>query len=399
MIAAAKPVDEAARLRALRDVEILDTPPEPTYDDLVTVATEIAGVPMALVSFVDEARQWFKARVGVEATETPRVDSFCAHAILGGGLFVVPDAREDERFFDNPLVTQAPWIRFYAGAPIRLPGGEAVGTLCILAPEPRTLTPSQGAALVALSRHVEAHLAVRASAKELSRACQLLRVTMDQRDMLVQFLAHDLRSPLTTLRANAQSLEGLSVSEEVVDMARDMLDATDTLQRMVVDMIDVGKNRNVGAMRVSAVTFAVAPLLQLVAGRSARVAADRGVHVEVVADSALQVKADPELLRRVATNLLDNALSFAPQKSNVRVEARRDGEALLIAFEDQGPGVKEEQRDAIFEPYVQVHAQGRGGHGLGLTFCRLAMHAQRGTVWVEPNEPRGARFVLRLPIA
>ena len=400
MIAAEKPADEPARLRALRDLDVLDTPPEETYDDVVRVATGIAGVPMALVSFVDDARQWFKARVGVGATETPRVDSFCAHAILGRELFVVPDARNDERFFDNPLVTEAPWIRFYAGAPLRLPGGESIGTLCILAPEPRTLTVQQAEALVALSHHVEAHLAVRAHAKELRRASQVLRALMDERDLLVQFLAHDLKTPISTIRANAEFLERQSLAEDLVDTAHDIRDGADTLKRLVGDMIDVGRHQKVGTLAVRPVNVPIAQLLDLAVTGSAHVASDRGVKVEALATSSLQAVADEQLLRRVFVNLLDNAISFAPRGTTVRVTARSEAGALVVAFEDEGQGVPREKREAIFDPYVQVdNAAGRTGHGLGLAFCRIAMTAQSGSIWVEPNEPRGARFCLRLPLA
>ena len=129
MAAAPLPPEEKERLRALRALEILDTPPERGFDDIARIAAFLMKTPIALVSLVDEDRQWFKARFGLEVAETPREDSFCAHAILDVGVTHVRDARCDERFRDNPLVVGAPGIRFYAGAPLRTAEGHAIGSL------------------------------------------------------------------------------------------------------------------------------------------------------------------------------------------------------------------------------------------------------------------------------
>lgn len=134
------PPDDAARVESLRGLRVLDTSPEERFDRLTRLARRLFDVPIALVSFVDEDRQWFKSRVGLEAQETPREVSFCAHAILDDHIMVIPDAGLDDRFKDNPLVTGTPNIRFYAGRPIQAPDGAKVGTLCIIDNEPRQLS-------------------------------------------------------------------------------------------------------------------------------------------------------------------------------------------------------------------------------------------------------------------
>lgn len=139
MIAAPIPTDDERRLQALRQLLILDTPPEERFDRVVRFAAEEFDMPIVLVSLVDAERQWFKARVGLDLCETDRGSSFCGHAIARPQVMVVEDTHLDERFHDNPLVLGGPHIRFYAGATLQLPGGQIVGTLCMIDHRPRTL--------------------------------------------------------------------------------------------------------------------------------------------------------------------------------------------------------------------------------------------------------------------
>ncbi len=153
------PDNEDARLNALRELLLLDTPPEERYDRLARFAAEQLDVPIALLSLVDGQRQWFKSRVGLDATETPRDISFCGHAVMKNELFIVEDASSDPRFADNPLVVGAPHIRFYAGAPLSSPSGHHIGTLCVIDTVPRTLGAVELAILDALRTLVNETLA------------------------------------------------------------------------------------------------------------------------------------------------------------------------------------------------------------------------------------------------
>ncbi|WP_431822230.1 diguanylate cyclase domain-containing protein [Burkholderia sp. F1] len=156
---APKPPDEAARLATLHSLDILDTPPEERFDRVTRLARRLFDVPIALVSLVDENRQWFKSRIGLDAAETPRDVSFCAHALLARDTLVIPDARLDERFHDNPLVTGTPGIRFYAGQPLRAPNGARIGTLCLIDTRPRSLAPDELSPLEDLAHMTEREIA------------------------------------------------------------------------------------------------------------------------------------------------------------------------------------------------------------------------------------------------
>lgn len=172
MPAAIRPLSEADRLNALREFHVLDSAPEEAFDDIAALASQICGTPIALVSLVDDQRQWFKARVGMEEQETSRDIAFCAHAILGTETLVVPDATRDPRFADSPLVTENPRIRFYAGAPLTTSEGHAIGSMCVMDREPRQLTERQLDCLRILSRQVVANLELRRVSSLLAGALE-----------------------------------------------------------------------------------------------------------------------------------------------------------------------------------------------------------------------------------
>lgn len=164
MAGAPLPVNESDRMDSLRSLDILDTPPEERFDRLTRLARRLFDVPIALLSMVDSDRQWFKSKIGVEQSETPRDQAFCAHVILGDEVMVVPDAKADERFRDVSLTLDGREIRFYAGCPVRAPDGSALGTLCVVAHEPREVAEEDGLLLRDLAEMVEQELKARALA-------------------------------------------------------------------------------------------------------------------------------------------------------------------------------------------------------------------------------------------
>ena len=170
MPAAPLPPDESARLAALRGCGIMDTPPEPVFDDLTRQAAEVCGAPVAFIAFADGRRNWLKSRVGLSVTEVPRGQAFCSYALLRPEqALIVPDAREDARFADNPLVTEPPHFRAYVGMPLRSPEGRAVGTLCVMDTVPRQFSSAQVDKISALAQQASFALALRRRAPAARR--------------------------------------------------------------------------------------------------------------------------------------------------------------------------------------------------------------------------------------
>lgn len=185
-------LNEKARLQALRRYKILDSDPEKAFDDLTILASHICETPVALITLIDSDRQWFKSKVGVSVSETPREVSFCATAIKQSALFVVPDASQDPRFSSNPFVVSDPKIRFYAGAPFTSSDGYPLGTLCVVDMVPRQLTDIQENALLALSRQVQAQFELRRNLIELRLALNERDCAEAERDRTILELRHAL---------------------------------------------------------------------------------------------------------------------------------------------------------------------------------------------------------------
>lgn len=283
-------VNEDERLRVLHGLHILDTPPEAVFDNLAQTAAKLTGVPMALVSLVDADRQWFKARVGIEAQESSRALSFCAHAIQGKELMEVEDAALDSRFSDHPLVAGKPGIRFYAGMPLTLPGGESVGTLCVIDTVPRHLDAGQRDALAVLAHSVVTEMELRRRVGELEAEVHR-RI---EAEMRIMHLA--TRDPLTGLPNRAALMDRLALA---------LRGAVREQSELVVMFMDLDRFKLINDTLGHDIGDA---LLQRVAERLVHVLRDSDTVARLGGDEfafILPLKNGPEDARRVADKLIE----------------------------------------------------------------------------------------------
>lgn len=388
--------DDEERLRALSDYRVLDTPPEQVFDNLTRMATEIFRVPIALVSLVDEERQWFKSRVGLDVSETPRAHAFCDHAIRGDGPMVVKDATGDPRFVDNPLVTGEPGIRFYAGVPLRTPEGHGLGTLCLIDRVPRDLDPGKLRLLERLADQARIELEIRRRLAMLEERLSAQREHQRSRELLASMVVHDLRSPLSAVISLASTIDaGDDGSREALD---DLLTEAERMRHMLTDVLDVCLEE-VGELRLRPVRLELRELVERVARRFRRQAGLRGqsLLLELPGDP-IPLTADLHLVERVVVNLVGNALDHGPPGRAVTVAARAEGGRARIEVRDEGAPIPEEARERIFQPFQRLDAAAfRRGHGLGLAFCRLATAAHGGSVRIAPSA-NGNVFDVDLPL-
>ncbi len=235
MKTAVKPQDEIARLTALLDYQVLDTPEDHSYDDITLLASIICKTPIALVSLIDSDRQWFKSHHGLDVRETPRDISFCGHAIHGKEVFQVPDSAQDPRFADNPLATGAPHVRFYAGAPLINSDGHVLGTLCVIDNHPRTLDLEQTRALEALARQVVHLLRMRKSTSELDQRLVELKsasqLVLDQQQQLTK--AREEADRATQAKSEFLRLAHIELEKRVEERTADLRSFTESIPQLV----------------------------------------------------------------------------------------------------------------------------------------------------------------------
>jgi two-component system, sensor histidine kinase len=394
MIHAPPHPNEAERVSALHSYDILDTKPEHEFDDLTRLASLICGTPMALISLVDKDRQWFKSRLGLDECQTARDVSFCAHAILDTGLFVVPDAARDPRFRDSPLVCGGPRMQFYAGAPRVDDAGPTLGTLCTMDRVPRELTAEQREALMILARQAATQFRLRRAYQELKRLEEL-------RDSLTHMIVHDLRQPLQALLGGLETLPALG--ELNADQAEFLGLANDggrTLLRMINDLLDISKMES-GSLELERGPIAIPELIAAASGQVAYLAAEKALElVPHVPETLVPVEGDAEKLRRVLLNLLGNAVKFTPRGGRITVSVRPTGDEVEFAVTDTGEGIPREAFGRIFEKFGQVESRKEGrsmSTGLGLTFCKMAVEAHGGRIWVESEPGSGSTFRFTIP--
>ena len=408
MKTASIPRDEEGRLQTLRDYEILDTLPEQVYDDLTELAAHICETPIALVSLVDRDRQWFKSRVGIDATETPRELAFCAHAILEDGPMIVPNASEDRRFSDHPLVAAGPNIRFYAGAPLLTPSGHAVGTLCVIDREPRKLSKEQIAMLEALSRQVVSQLELRlgvARQRQAQRAVELaMEKTQEANRAKSAFLAnmsHELRTPLNSVIGFTQVLIR---KDEITRSARTYLERILSngkhLLALINEVLDLAKIE-AGRIDLDIQPVALDVLTREVVDELENAITTSGVDFRVDVPSDLTpLEGDRLRLKEVLNNLIANALRFAAHGIvAVRAVADTDRRPTRIDIIDSGIGIAPDKREKIFESFAQADdstSRRFGGTGLGLSISRALSRAMGFDIVVDSEKGGGSTFSILL---
>ncbi len=382
-------VDESERLADLYDYEILDTDPEEAFDDIVRLAAAICDTPWARVNFIDEQRQWTKAVLGMDKSDARRGDAFCSRTIEApDGLMVVTDARDDERFRDNPIVVGEPGVRFYAGSAIKASSGRPVGAVCVLDSKPRDLSAEQLDSLEALSEIATSQLELRKRLSEERRVVEDLRELDRQKAEFNASLAHDFRTPLTAIRGYAQLLRE---DDAPVEQAVDVIErSSDRLLRLV--------DRVGGAPDVlSLKQVDLAELARAAAELLAPVADANGVALRSDL-SPTPMQGDPQWLAHVLDNLVGNAIKYSPD-GRVVLTVRPDGTHALVEVCDSGVGIPADEIPHVFDRFFRAStSNGFLGSGIGLSVVKDIVDRHGGTIEVTSEVGSGSTFRVELPV-
>ena len=236
------PEDELARLQALKDYAVLSPEGQKEFNDIVSLASFICGTPISTITLIDEHRQWFKSKIGLDTNETSRDVAFCSHALLQDDIMIVKDATLDERFHDNPLVLHKPDIRFYAGMPLVTPEGFKLGTICVIDTVPRELTQEQNFALQVLSKQVMKLFELRRKKAELEKI-------QGMNHQLLSIIGHDLRGPVNSIDGLVLLAEKYDLSlEEYRELIPRMRKMVDTTNSLLLNLLHWAKNQIEGKM-------------------------------------------------------------------------------------------------------------------------------------------------------
>ena len=396
MEAAPLPDNEDERLAELLSYDVLDTEAEQLFDDLTTLASQICDTPIALISLIDPDRQWFKSRVGLDAEETSREIAFCSHAILQDDVFEIPNASLDPRFHDNPLVTGAPDIRFYAGAPLVSPSGHAIGTLCTIDRKPRKLTESQKTSLQTLSKSVVAHLELKRKNRELERTSQF-------RSDFLSYVSHEIRTPLNAINTFSRLLEGeaqkLKLPESFTTPLSHVTQSGERLLEIVNSVLDI-KQIEAGKMRVMPRAVSTHDFFTHLFSLTKIRAEDGGITFTSTIDSRVPdtLFFDDTKFGQVALNLLSNAIKFTSRGKSVSAQVKYKNDKLIFNVIDQGIGISEEDQKRLFTPFERMeNAHQISGTGLGLNISKRLIELMDGTIKVSSKVNEGTRISVTLP--
>lgn len=396
MIPALIPPDEERRLSALRSYGVLDSPFEKDYDDLCRLAATICGAPMALISFIDRDRQWFKSVIGLDTREISRDLAFCAHAIWQDGVFEVPDATLDERFADNPLVTGSPDIRFYAGQPLRSPDGYALGTLCTLDRVPRVLDDRQREALSILARQVVTQLELRRAARELAKL-------NEDKDRFFSVIAHDMRSPFSGLLGLIDLMHdfGRSMGREEIDKYLGLLhQGLHNYYKFSENLLKWAQLEQ-GKMAFHPEELSVRLLVDEVLAPLSETLSRKNLTVTLDIPKVLGFQGDRNMAESALRNLVSNAVKFTPEGGKIRLTALGKGGEIRVAVSDTGTGMDQAQLEALREGRrtpSRSGTHGEPGTGLGLVLARQFAARHGGRIEFDSTEGVGTTAVLVLPV-
>jgi len=391
-------LNENERLASLRSYNILDTAAEKDFDDLTTLASTICQTPIALISLVDTERQWFKSHIGLAASETPIEQSFCAHAIVSyNEIMIVDDARKDERFADNPLVTGNPKIVFYAGVPLINEEGFALGTLCVIDQKKKQLSAEQTTALKVVAKQVVDKLELRRKITDLQIANQELRDANVFIQKFASTAAHEIKNPLSSILLTSQALkirlqklqdEGCS---RLIDLN---ITSTTRLINLLDEMLDYSKDPSLLIAKKSEIDLkqAIKKVVSMI---------NTPDNLEIILpDTNPKLTLSTVAFEQIFINLISNAIRYNDKNQTIiAIRFAEDDEYYKFEVEDNGIGIAETYHEKIFSNSFTLKITDRynkKGTGIGLATVKDLVTVLKGNIYVKSTQGIGTTFFVSI---
>lgn len=390
--------EEQLRMKVLENYRILDTLPEQMYDDIIQIASFICDMPIVLLSLVDDKRQFFKSKIGININETPIEQSVCYHAILSKDeIFQVPDLRADSRFKDNPLVTSDPNIVSYYGVPLQSKEGIYFGSLCVVSQhEPKSISEEQMSILKKLAKQVIYLLELRKANHDLFVCQEKTKSYLTQMEEFAHTAAHDLRAPLRAVNSFLQliaSKNEAEYDEKDQKYFKFVFDNVKIMDELIVDLLEFAKSdEKIDEKETLDLNTFITNIYHHVNANNE--------NSQLIIDQMPTVRVSKLAFGIIFNNLIENALKYKKPNQVSRLEVRYKDDGFFHVFEvtDNGIGISSEYFDLIFKPFKRLHTKSEfSGSGLGLATVKKIVEKIGGSISVRSVLNEGSTFTVSIP--
>lgn len=388
------PSQEAERIKVLKKYEILDTPPDGSFDKFTDLAAELLEMPIAIISLVDTDRIWFKSGHGLEIQEIGRDPGLCSSAILSDKLYIVEDAAvKDVRTLANPLVAGELGLRFYAGIPLKTREGYNLGTFCVIDRKPRKLSPEKERILQNLADLVMRQMELRLEARQAVR----------HQHEILSTAAHDLKNPLSVMPVLAEMiLENKHNPAAIEKMAIQIKTAGEKMAQTLDDLLQSAREET-SQVQLKLGPIDLADLVQRVVTSNEALARNKDLELDYLGEEQCMIYGDERRLTEVIDNLVNNAIKFSPTGKSIQVSLALSEENAILTVKDQGQGLSPDDLNNLFRPFMSLSATPTGDErstGLGLSIVKNLVEAHEGSIYARSEgHGKGAIFIVELPLS
>ncbi len=382
---------EDARIKSLKKYDILDTPPDGSFDRITKLAAKLLNVPIAIVTLVDTDRIWFKSRYGLDVQQIGRDPGLCASAILSDDFYEVNNALIDPRTLSNPLVASEFGLRFYAAVPLKVRDGHNLGTLCVIDKQPRHLSETQKETLGYLADILIDQLELRLAA----------RTAIYHQNQVLSIAAHDLKTPLTALALWVELARNAKNDPEQIENMLDRIkESGEKMNRLINDLLE-SASEEAGKIQLRFATIYLADVVEKVVTSNEVLARNKNLELHFNIEHNPLVNADEEKLTEIADNLINNAIKYSSKDKNITITISEKSGRAILQVQDEGPGLTDEDKKNLFQRFVKLSAKPTGGEsstGLGLSIVNSLIEAHHGTIVAKSaGKDKGATFIIEMP--